>query len=312
MANNKKFQILSLDGGGIKGIFSAAVLAYLEDDLQTKVIDHFDLIVGTSTGGIIALALGLGKTPKEIVEFYVKYGFLIFGKKRFNLLKNKYTQTPFKNALKDHSCLGNKLLGESQKRLVITSYNLGDDDVYLFKTAHHERLSRDYKIPAWKVGLATSAAPTFFPVCNEIDSIRHIDGGIWANNPSMIGLVEAISILNIPLDFISILSIGTTDEIVSRPKKLDFGGLWQWRDQAIKIALQGQSIGVNTQISLLLGEKKVVRLNPKVPDNLFALDKLSEKELISKAAHISRHYIPIIKEKFMNHPAEVFKPFYRT
>jgi len=64
-----RFQILSLDGGGLRGIFSAAVLARLEADLDMRITDHFDLIAGTSTGGIIALGLGLGMTPRQIVDF---------------------------------------------------------------------------------------------------------------------------------------------------------------------------------------------------------------------------------------------------
>lgn len=73
-----RFQILSLDGGGLRGMFSAAVLARLEDDLQLRITDHFDLIAGTSTGGIIAIGLGLGLTPREIVEFYAEHGPRIF------------------------------------------------------------------------------------------------------------------------------------------------------------------------------------------------------------------------------------------
>lgn len=64
-----RFQILALDGGGIKGLFSAAILAALEDDLKTRITDHFGLIAGTSTGGLIAIALGLGLSPREIVHF---------------------------------------------------------------------------------------------------------------------------------------------------------------------------------------------------------------------------------------------------
>jgi uncharacterized protein len=73
-----KFQILSLDGGGIRGIFSAAVLAAIEEDLGTTITDHFDLIAGTSTGGIIAVGLGLGLTPRAILDFYVSEGRSIF------------------------------------------------------------------------------------------------------------------------------------------------------------------------------------------------------------------------------------------
>ena len=75
---NQPFQILSLDGGGLKGIFSAALLAHLEEDLNIDITDHFDLITGTSTGGIIALGLGVGMRPGEIVHFYAENGPKIF------------------------------------------------------------------------------------------------------------------------------------------------------------------------------------------------------------------------------------------
>jgi patatin-like phospholipase/acyl hydrolase len=75
---DQRFQILALDGGGLRGIFSAAILAALEDDLQISVVDHFDLIAGTSTGGIIALGLGLGLRPRQIVEFYAELGERVF------------------------------------------------------------------------------------------------------------------------------------------------------------------------------------------------------------------------------------------
>jgi patatin-like phospholipase/acyl hydrolase len=73
-----RFQILSLDGGGLRGMYTAAVLARLEEDLGIRIVDHFDLIAGTSTGGIIALGLGLGMTPREILEFYTAHGPRIF------------------------------------------------------------------------------------------------------------------------------------------------------------------------------------------------------------------------------------------
>ncbi|RKX57992.1 MAG: hypothetical protein DRP28_05685, partial [Thermodesulfobacteriota bacterium] len=182
----ERFQILSLDGGGIKGLFSAAVLAFLEEDHGLRIADHFDLIVGTSTGGIIALALGMGMRPREIVRFYIQKGpeiFVanrLFGIKRF--FRSKYDNDGLESALKD--CFGEKRLADSVKRLVIPSYNIGEDDVYLFKTPHHERLKRDYKVPVWKVALATSAASTYFPSCLKLDHIRLVDGGVWANNPS--------------------------------------------------------------------------------------------------------------------------------
>jgi len=306
-----RFQILSIDGGGIKGIFSAAVLAYLEDDLQIRITDHFDLITGTSTGGIIALALGLGMTPQEVVRFYVDKGPDIFPSSFWISLRqcwqNKFDSAPLEKALKGY--FRDNLLGDSRKRLVIPAYNIGEDHVYLFKTAHHERLKRDYKVPMWKVALATSAAPTYFPSFQDVDHIRLVDGGVWANNPTMLGIVEAVSLLDIPLKSITVFSLGTTDEVKGRHKKLDRGGFWQWKKAAIDVVLRGQSIGAITQAEHLLGKNRVIRLDPKVPDGLFALDRLSEKALTAKAAHESRHFSPSFKSLFMEHKAPEFIPF---
>src|SRR5258706_8499571 len=118
----ERFQILSLDGGGIKGIFSAGVLAAIEEDLNIVVVDHFDLIAGTSTGGIIAIGLGLGLRPREIVEFYFSEGPAIF--RRYLGLKSlqhwisrKFSAKPLEEALK--RCFKEQLVGGIKKRLVV-------------------------------------------------------------------------------------------------------------------------------------------------------------------------------------------------
>lgn len=308
----ERFQILSLDGGGIKGLFSAAVLAFLEEDHGVRIKDHFDLIVGTSTGGIIALGLGLGLTPREMVHFYVEKGPSIFHKVKTSkirqLYRTKFKLAPLESALKE--CFGDVLLGGSTKRLVIPSYNIGEDDVYLFKTPHHERLKRDYKVPVWTVALATSAAPTYFPSCQKVDHIRLVDGGVWANNPTMVGIVEAISMLDVPLTSIRVLSLGTTNAVKGRTKSLDRGGFWQWKREAVDVIMRGQSIGAFTQAQHLLGKDKVIRMDPRVPDRLFELDKLSEKELLAKAAHENRVFSPAFKENFRDHLAPKFQPVY--
>lgn len=308
-----RFQILSLDGGGIKGLFSAAVLAALEEDLGINVADHFDLIAGTSTGGIIALGLGCGLRPKDIVDFYVTEGPSIFRRSsRFSGLKSyftrKYPQEPLKAALQ--KCTGDKILGNSIKRLVIPSYNLDKDEVYIFKTPHHERLKRDWRVPMWKVGLATSSAPTYFPACREVDHIRLVDGGVWANNPSMVGIVEAVSMLGVPLQAISVLSLGTTNALKKRPEDLENGGLWQWKRAAVDVVMRGQSHGVNGQAEHLLGKGRVVRLDPMVPDGLFELDTLNHKDLLAHASHESRKFSPVFNDMFRSHAAPTFTPLY--
>ncbi|MFO7906189.1 MAG: CBASS cGAMP-activated phospholipase [Pirellulaceae bacterium] len=309
-SHSSRFQILSLDGGGIKGVYSAAVLAKLEEDLGTNVVDHFDLIAGTSTGGIIALGLGIGVKPREMVQFYVQEGAVIFKKRGWfpfrSLWRARYPQKPITRALQ--KCLGDKRLADSSKRLVIPSYNLDRDEVYLFKTPHHPRLTRDWKEPLWKVALATGAAPTFFPACQHVDHIRLVDGGVWANNPTMVAIAEAVSMLGIPLDAISVLSLGTTNAVANRKNNLDRGGLWQWRKTAIDIVLRAQSHGVQAQAQHLIGKERAVRLDSIVPDGLFALDKLSEQRLLSEAAHASRSFSPTFTQAFAAHIAAPFEP----
>lgn len=312
---DKKFQILSLDGGGIKGLFSSAILTFLEKDLNTDITDHFDLIVGTSTGGIIALGLGLGFRPKAIMEFYLNEGAEIFPPSSWKCLrakakqitKTKYSRQPLETALKKK--FSDKLLGHSNKRLVIPSYTLSDDDVYLFKTAHNERFSRDYKVPAWQVALATSAAPTYFPCFNKIDCQRLIDGGIWANNPTMVGFAEAVGVLGINPDNISILSIGTSSELVNRPKNLNRGGFFQWRSHALDIALRAQSLGAVKQVGLIIGKDRILRVDPQVPEKLFKMDKITNDEHLAKAAYVSRQYSPDIEKMFLKHQSPQFIPY---
>ena len=125
----------------------------------------------------------------------------------------------------------------------------------------------------------------------------------------MVGIVEAVGMLGQSLDSIKVLSLGTTDEIKIRADKLDKGGFWQWKKAALDVFLRAQNIGTFTQAQHLLGKDKVIRLNPKVPDGLFAMDRLAEKELLSKAAHESRHFAHQFREAFMNHKAQEFKPF---
>lgn len=311
--NSKIFQILSLDGGGIKGLFSAALLAKLEDDLNINVVDHFDLLAGTSTGGIIALGLAAGMKPKDIVAFYQNYGPKIFNSKAGKWSKHwkhlkgaLYDSENLEQTLKE--CFGEKTLGECEKRVVIPSYNLGKDEVYIFKTRHHPRITRDPGVPIWKAAMATSAAPTYFSSFKKVDHVRLIDGGIWANNPSVVGISEVIHLLNIDLRNIRLLNIGTTSEVVHRSELLDNGGQWAWKKDAIAIALRGQSIGSFNQSQLLIGKENACRIDPPVPDQVFGLDKLTIDELLALAAHESRIHSPSLSKKFFEHRAPKFTP----
>jgi len=308
--------ILSLDGGGIKGLFSAAVLAHVEQDLKCKITDHFDLITGTSTGAIIAVALGMGHSPREIVNFYIKHGASIFPTSKCaralaavrHVFRRKLDGRPLEHALRE--CLGERLLGESRSRLVIPSYDMGHDDVCLLKTPHHERFARDHCFKAWAVVMASAAAPSYFPAARGIEGRRLIDGGIWANNPVMVAITEAHAVLGAPLQNIRVVSLGTTDALCRPPDKLDNGGLLAWSIQGIRTALRGQSLGAVNQARLLLGRQNVFRLDPVVPDEYFALDKLDIEKHMALAAHESRHAMPELRSFIGNHRAAPYQPLY--
>src|SRR5215831_15802433 len=154
-----RFQVLSLDGGGYRGIFSAAVLAAIEEDLDIRVSDLFDLVVGTSTGGIIALGLGAGVRPMQIVDFYAEWGPRIFhrGFPWRHAWKAKYGNNALRQALTE--VLGGKTMQDSIVPLVVPSYDFSRDQLYIFKTPHHPRLRRDGRARMVEVAMATAAAP---------------------------------------------------------------------------------------------------------------------------------------------------------
>lgn len=180
-------QVLALDGGGAKGLFTAYVLAQLEEDLGVVVADSFDLIAGTSAGGIIALALGAGLRPAEIVERYEALIEHVFPSHRRRwwrrprqLFRPMYDADALREALT--GVFGDLRVGDSRKRLIVPSWDVQRGGVHIFKTPHHDRLRRDWRTSMVDVANATAAAPLYFPAA-RVGGLRLIDGGVWANNP---------------------------------------------------------------------------------------------------------------------------------
>jgi uncharacterized protein len=308
----QRFQILALDGGGFRGMFSAAVLARLEEDLDVRIVDHFDLISGTSTGGIIALGLGLGLSPRQILEFYTEHGPRIFrDRSRMrglrHLARAKYNAEPLRAALTE--VFGERTFGESTKRLVITSYNIAADDVYLFRTPHLPGLKRDWREKAVNVALATSAAPTYLPGM-PLDGARLVDGGVWANNPAMVALTEAVGPLSVPLDAIRVFSLGTTTDVRHRHRRLDRGGLLPWARDAVEVLMRAQSESAAKQVRHFVGKGNVLRLNPTLPTGALALDDVDITTLSGWAGHVSRDASPAVHRTFCDHLAPAFVPLH--
>jgi patatin-like phospholipase/acyl hydrolase len=304
-----RFQILALDGGGYKGMFAAALLERLEADLGISLVDHFDLITGTSTGGIIALGLGAGLRPSEITSFYVEHGDDIFpGRLRRptrRVFASKFSPAPLRHALEQ--VLGERTLGESRVPLVIPSYDLTNDDVYVFRTPHSPRLRRDRHELMVEVALATSAAPTYLPA-HEMRGLRLIDGGVWANNPTMVGLVEAISSFGCAVADIGVFSLGTTTDTAYRRPRLDRGGLLAWGREAFDIVLRGQNLAARNTATLMLGAANVLRVDPAVPAKVLRLDGVDPQQLRGRAEHVSRHICPDFEKRFAQHRAPPYTP----
>lgn len=310
------FTVLSLDGGGVRGIFSAAILAGIEEHLGHSITDHFDLVVGTSTGGIIAIGLGAGIAAADIVSMFVdRMGTIFPRSSRINplrhLVRPKYRPNGLGEVLRE--TFGDRLLGDSLVPLVIPSFNLGENEVHLFKTPHHARLINDWRVPVWQVAMATAAAPTYFPAFTKPDDhVRLVDGGVWANNPAMVGVVEAVSMFEEPLSRIRVLSIGTTSDPKTRSRKLDNGGLLHWvrSPSVVDVLLAGQSHGAFTQVKHLLGSGAAFRLNPVAPSSLARLDVADSRELIAKAAHESRHFYATFETVFAGHRRFAYAPLH--
>lgn len=307
-------RILTIDGGGIKGVFPAAFLAAVEDSIEDSIANYFDLIVGTSTGGIIALGLGLGLPAKELLAFYEECGHSIFrGNRGLRWLRwlgsSKYNSASLKEALEE--CFGDKKLGNSRKRLVIPSLNLENGEVYVYKTAHHPRLERDYREKVVNVALATAAAPTYFPTYRSPEGTPLIDGGLWANNPVGMSVVEAVTLLDWPREALKILSLGCTTEplSVNWGRRSPLGSLY-WVQHLRDVFMHAQSHASLGTAQLLAGHNNVIRINPSVPQGRFKLDKPSEiNSLKGLGASEARRALPELHKVFLGNHTEEFVPF---
>ena len=309
------FKILSIDGGGIKGIFPAQVLAYLEDNCLggQPIGDYFDLIAGTSTGGIIALGLGAGLTARWLLDLYVNEGHRVFPPEQrassqrllSRLSRNRYDRAALDELLLQ--ALGTRTLRESRYRLLIPATEAKHGDPAVYKTPHHPGYFLDGDKPMAEVAAATSAAPTYLePVVQ--DGYILLDGGIWANNPTMMGLVEALTCFTVQREQIAILSIGCgQDGFRINSKQTAGAGQFQWRE-IIYVAMHYQSLTAVNQAGLLIGRDKVTRLDRPEgaePIDLDDWDK-ARRLLPEEAQAVAEQYVDRIAEAFFTHTSTPF------
>lgn len=320
----KPFRILSIDGGGIRGVLPAAILTELEEHYlgARSAGDYFDLIAGTSTGGIIALALSTGLRAKEILRLYLEHGGEVFPAPRWDVLKVRKSWR-FLRGLRHHSydadvlkrhlgaVFGTTILGDAKRRLCIPAFD-GFTEVHIFKTPHHGDYKKDWREPMLTAALATAAAPTYFAVYKDRGRF-FADGGVWANAPLMIGLVDALVCYQLNRRQVHILSLGSGDtEIRITKKQIRHGGLWYWRD-IVSSAMHLQTQNAVGQAGLLIGRDQLLRLNaPPMPEHPIALDdyERAKSELPPIATRLVDENGEAIRDRFLFAPAEPYSAFY--
>ena len=311
-AAGQRFRILCLDGGGIRGAFTAAALAQWEKLSKLRVAEHFDLIAGTSTGGILAIGLGLGLSAQDIVNFYRKQGPEIFPMTglagRFirvvkNFVSNNNDASVLEEKLKIafDSAKKGATLGDSRQRLLIASYNLTTNDLSLFRTPHHPSVPGHGGLAAVVVARATSAAPTYFraaKVEEEIAPYEAVDGGVWAICPAVAALGEAVGILKIPLERIDMLSVGTAGfpTLIDEPR---VQGKLGWATRAPDLLMNAQLDATLSCMKQLLGDRFV-----RVDDDRARVEGLDETEsldlLIGRGVHVGQEHSATVLSRFVN------------
>lgn len=295
---DKKFKILSIDGGGIRGIFPIVFLANIEAERKAQGLEdwqtykHFDLICGTSTGGIIALGLALGIPAQEIADLYLRNADLIFSKKKpliRQLFRSAYSRANLESLIQQKFREANggvdPRLIDCKTNVCIPIYDLMEGRPSVLKSKYHPAFVRDYHIPAYQAAIATSAAPTYFDPYSssyiDLNGVERpfqnkVDGGVFANNPTLNGIVEVQKAFDKNLEDLAVLSLGTGHQkfcdagigerwsLLKRVLNLrlrqptcrvDYG-FFYWivkgrRKRLIELFMQGQTQQVQNLISLL-------------------------------------------------------------
>ncbi len=282
MNRNGTFHILALDGGGARGIYPAQLLASIEQALGAPVKESFDLIAGTSTGSIIAGAAAVGIPMAQVVDLFNLETGRIFQRRRLGSfhVRSKYALHPLEQVVRKH--VSRMTLGEITTPLMITSSDISTGGVHVFKSRYLQDLGepyvRDADVILGDAILASCAAPTYFdPV--PVGDLLLADGGLWANNPSMIALTEAVSRFGQRVEQVHILSIGTGHSVNLYRKSRRWGLLTGWgRRKMVAYVLALQSQASANMAQLLLADR-YLRLDPEIEawdlDDTQHLDNLS-------------------------------------
>lgn len=257
----KPFQILALSGGGFRGLYTAKILADVEREINAPIATRFDLIAGTSIGGILALSVALEIPAQRIVDLFVGHGEVIF-KRRWSLgglVRAPYSPAPLMRLLMAPDLFGDRLLGACKHPVVIPSLSYSTGQPVLFKTPHHPDFKRDHEHRVVDVAMATSAAPAYFPR-HVFNNGQYVDGGLYANAPGLLGLHEALKFFDRDLQHVRLLSVGTmSSRFTVDPRQNRDGGVrdWgNWSPVSMSRRLFGLSISAQEVLSdFMLGHR---------------------------------------------------------
>jgi len=312
------FKILSIDGGGIWGIIPAVILEEIERITGKPVSSLFDLIAGTSTGGILALGLAKPKrdgspeySAHDLVGLYESEGSKIFYRSFLHrilslerLFKAKYPTTGLKGVLDEY--FGETMLSEALTGLVVPSYDIEKRlPIYFTSYFARERPGFDHKMRF--VAQATSSAPTYFQplklkTASSVGHLSAIDGGVFANNPTLTAFAEATGTRGARINDLVIVSLGTGQGAQPIPlNRARNWGLVGWSTRILDVVLDSVSESVHHQIYYLLrgtrSQKDYYRLQPQLEkgerrlDNVTRLNIANLKQLASGFVNDSRGQI---------------------
>ena len=286
MRSDDAFNILTLDGGGIRGVYGAHVLARLEDTLGAPVRERFDLIAGTSTGSILAGAASTNIPMKTLADLFESQADRIFSRRRFSLfpfIRSRYSAHPLERVIGEY--VPEVTMGEVSTPLMITSSDISTGGVHVFKSRYLEDLGepymRDGQVRLRDAILASCAAPTYFDP-RQVGQYLLADGGLWANNPTIIAVIEALSKFRQPLGNIRVLSVGTGRTASFYTRRGAWGLLTGWGgSKLVSYVLGLQSQASTNMAKLLLGDRHV-RLDPEIKS--WKLDDIKNMESLKALA----------------------------
>lgn len=302
--DDQPFYVLALSGGGFRGLYTATILKELEAAFGSPLARHFDLICGTSVGGLLALGLGAEIEAAKLCAKFEENGEKIFDSQNIGRkLVGRWTCARHDgNGLKEtvNEILEDRLFGDMRHRILIPTVNFTTGLAATLKTPHHPRLERDWKWKAVDVALATTAAPTYFPLFqNEVGTF--CDGGLVANAPGLLGLHEAKHLLGVKPNRVRVLSVGTLSCGFTMPGDGELDrGIAHWRSALFSLMISSQESLTNYMLDHELGDR-YLQLDEEIgPDQS---SDVRELDSVTTATRTTlKHRAQAIVQKCLPHP----------